>query len=59
MMLTVREIAEELKVKPQAVYRWIYSGKLEALKISGILRVEEDAYNHFIGKHSESKRSKE
>jgi len=47
-MLTVRDIAEKLKVTPQTVYRWIYSGKLEAIKINGVLRVEEEAYERFI-----------
>ena len=49
-MLTVREIAAKLKVHPQTVYRWIYTGKLKAKKISGILRIEEEAYEHFIAR---------
>ncbi len=57
-MLTIREIAERLKVHPQTVYRWIYTGKLEAIKINGILRVEEEAYNRFVGKHNGSRRSR-
>ncbi|MBA7615642.1 hypothetical protein ES703_22927 [subsurface metagenome] len=48
-MLTVREIAENLKVHPQTVYRWIYAGKLKAIKLNGVLRVEEEEYNRFIG----------
>ena len=48
--LTVNEIAERLKVHPQTVYRWIYAKKLEALKIDGILRIEEEAYNRFLRK---------
>ena len=49
-MFTVNEIAKKLKVHPQTVYRWIYAGKLEARKINGILRIDEEAYNQFIGK---------
>jgi len=47
-MLTVNEIAEKLKVHPQTVYRWIYSGKLESLKIDGLVRVTEEQYEKFV-----------
>jgi len=49
-MLKVKEVATMLKVHPQTVYRWIYAKKLEALKIDGILRIEEKAYEKFIRK---------
>ena len=49
-MITVNEVAERLRVKPLTVYRWIKAGKLDALKIDGILRIEEKAYARFIGK---------
>lgn len=49
-MLTVNEVAEKLRVTPRTVYRWIKSERLEALKIDGIIRIEEEAYNRFIGK---------
>ena len=48
MLLTISEVAERLKVHPQTVYRWIYKGKLEARKIDGILRIDEEAYYRFI-----------
>jgi len=50
-MLTVNQVAEKLKVHPQTVYRWIYKGKLKAMKIDGIVRIKEEAYNRFIGEH--------
>jgi len=48
-VLTVNEIAKKLKVHPQTVYRWIYNGKLKALKIDGLVRVTEEQYEEFIG----------
>ena len=47
-MFTVNEVANNLKVHPQTVYRWIYRGKLEARKIDGILRIDERDYYSFI-----------
>lgn len=56
-MLTIDDIAQRLKVHPQTVYRWIYAGKLKAVKISGIVRITEEAYENFIeGKKDESSR---
>lgn len=47
-MLTVNEVAKELKVHPQTVYRWIYDKKLKAVKIDGIIRIKEKDYEKFI-----------
>ena len=48
-MLTVKEIAEGLKVHEQTVYRWITRGELKVQRISGLLRITEEAYQEFIG----------
>ena len=50
MLLTVKEVAARLKVHPLTVYRWIAKGRLQALRIDGILRIEEEAYNRLLGK---------
>jgi len=49
-MLTVREVAERLRVSPATVYRWVRRGKLEALRIGGTTRIEEEALSEFIEK---------
>ena len=54
-LYTVKEIADKLKVKEQTIYDWIRDGKLKALKIEGIVRIEELEYLRFIGKNSETK----
>ena len=54
-MLKVNEVAERLRVKPLTVYRWIKSGKLVAIKIDGILRIEDEVYAQFIGKGKDRK----
>ena len=54
-MLTVKEVADRLKVSRFTVYRWINKGRLKALRIDGILRVEEEAYNELIEKGKQKK----
>jgi len=51
-MLTVRQVAEKLQVHPITVRRWIYSGKLRAVRTDGVVRIEESALKEFIDSHS-------
>jgi excisionase family DNA binding protein len=39
--ISVKETAVLLGVKPLTVYRWVESGKLQAIKIGGTIRVNE------------------
>ena len=56
MLLKVNEVADRLRVTPLTVYRWISSGKLKALRIDGILRIEEETLDRFIGKEVDASR---
>jgi excisionase family DNA binding protein len=47
-MLTVEEVAAQLKVTTRTVYRWIDDDKLKALKIQGIVRITEEQLQNFI-----------
>ena len=49
-LFTIKEIAEKLKVTEQCIRDWIREGKLPALKIGGVVRIEEEEYLRFIGK---------
>ncbi len=51
---TPDEIAQELKVTPQAVYNWITKGKLEAVKIGRIVRVPGAAYERLLSEGLQS-----
>ena len=50
-LLTVKDVADRLNVSTYTVYRWINKGKLKAIRIDGILRIEEEAFNELLGKH--------
>lgn len=51
-MLTVKEIAQDLKVTERSVRRWIKDDKLKALKIQGVLRIEAEEYTRFLKEES-------
>jgi len=43
VLLTIREVARELRVHPRTVKRWIKAGNLRAVKLSaGIIRVDSE-----------------
>lgn len=47
-MLSVKEIAKKFGVHEQTVYRWIYNGKLKAIKVGGSLRVTKEQLKEFV-----------
>ena len=56
-LLTVKDVADSLKVSRYTVYRWISKGKLKAIRIGGILRIEEEAFNELLRKHKTTKKA--
>jgi len=48
---TVDEVAEEMRVTPGTVYKWIKEGLLDADKLpSGVIRISEEAIEKFMGR---------
>lgn len=47
-LLTVEEVAERLRCHPQTVRRFIWSGKLDHVKVGGLVRVPETALRRLI-----------
>ena len=45
---SVEDVASILKVHIQTVYRYIYSGKLEAIRMPGFVRITEEQLDKFI-----------
>ena len=50
--LTVQEIAKNLKVHEQTVFRWIREGKLESIKIGRNQRISKEQLDQFIKNQS-------
>jgi excisionase family DNA binding protein len=46
--ITIKEICQSLKVKKLTVYRWIKSGKLQAMKVGKSYRVTQQQFDNFI-----------
>jgi excisionase family DNA binding protein len=43
MLLTIKELAEQLRIKPSTLYAWAAHGKIPCRKIHGLIRFEPDA----------------
>lgn len=43
MLLTVKDLSEQLQIKPATLYAWASQRKIPCLKIHGVLRFEVDA----------------
>lgn len=41
-MLTIKEFAEIMKIKPRTAYKWIYEGKIKIVKIGRTIRIPEE-----------------
>jgi excisionase family DNA binding protein len=47
-LYTVNEVAMFYRVKPKAVYNWIYTGRLRAKKVGGAVRIAESQIDTMI-----------
>ena len=47
-MLSVKQIAKELNVSNRTVYRYIKAGRLKAIKLGYILRIQEKDFKEFL-----------
>lgn len=48
MLLTIAEVAEQLRVDVSTVYRWTTAGTLDAVRFAGSVRVPADELSRFI-----------
>jgi len=50
-LLTLEEIAKELRVSKRTVVRWVQQGVLSAYRIGTVIRVPEDAFEKMLKQH--------
>jgi excisionase family DNA binding protein len=50
-LLTLEEIAKELRVSKRTVVRWVQQGTLAAYRIGTVIRVPEDAFEKMLQLH--------
>lgn len=47
-LLTVREVAETLRVRENSVYRWINQGRMKQIKVGRSVRIDEKELERFV-----------
>jgi len=52
-LLRVSQIAAELQVTPPCVYGWVKQGKLQAIRLGKLVRVEREDLNRFLGRQAQ------
>ena len=48
MLLTVKDLSEQLQIKPATLYAWAAQDKIPCLKIHGVLRFERERINEWL-----------
>lgn len=48
MLLTVKELANQLHIKPSTLYAWAGQGRIPCLKLHGLVRFEREAIEHWV-----------
>jgi excisionase family DNA binding protein len=50
-VLTVKEAADQLKVKPQWIYRMMHGGGLPFVRLGRLIRIDEDSLEKWLAEH--------
>lgn len=48
MLLTVKDLAQQLQIKPATLYAWAAQEKIPCVKIHGVLRFERERINEWL-----------
>lgn len=54
MLLTVKQVAELLQMRPSTLYAWAAQGKIPARKIYGVLRFQRHEINAWLDSFAKS-----
>ena len=47
-LYTIKEVAEMLKVNKMTVYQWIYKGKIQSVKVMGVVRIKGEEIERLV-----------
>ena len=48
MLLTIKEVATRLQIKPSTLYAWAAQGRIPCLKIHGLVRFRKDEIDQWL-----------
>lgn len=48
MLLTIKEVATRLQIKPSTLYAWAAQGRIPCLKIHGLVRFRRDEIDQWL-----------
>ena len=48
MLLTIRDLSQQLQIKPATLYAWAAAGKIPCMKIHGVLRFDPKAVQDWL-----------
>ena len=59
MLLTIKEVATRLQIKPSTLYAWAAQGRIPCLKIHGLVRFRGDEIDHWLESFRERPKAEE
>ena len=57
MLLTVKDLAQQLQIKPATLYAWAAQDKIPYIKIHGVIRFESESIKDWLNAFGVSKRT--
>lgn len=48
MLLTIKEVAMSLQIKPATLYAWVSQGRIPCLKIHGLVRFRKEEIDQWV-----------
>jgi excisionase family DNA binding protein len=52
MLLTIKELAEQLRIRPSTLYSWAAQGKIPCRKIHGLVRFDQKDIDRWLSSFS-------
>lgn len=53
-VLTVQEVADELRVSKMTVYRMVHSGEIRSMRVGRSIRITDEAWREYLDLESRS-----